>query len=444
MNQHRRSFWKTILIAMTSAVAFVCAGHILAFVFSGDFLFLRIISLALGWFLAAVAALVVAAGFIVLKRDKDQDQGKPDLFLKMNHRRSESALKALHLDARRKIRRWNPLRPAWPFRVCDLVEIKSLQEIAETLDTSGSIAGLPFMPEMVRYCGQQFRAYRVIDKIYDYGRTKKLRRLDDSLSLLGLRCDGSVHGGCQAACYLIWKVDWLKPVAKPHSDHLENGRFRLANGTSAENRLVNSVSEELTANNPDIKRYKCQYTDLASASKPLDPWDVRQDLRPLWTGNVTLAAFIVALLTRLFNYAQDLRGGIAFPALTLTSRPDLPVVSLGLKSGESVRVLRKDEICRNLDAASRNRGLWFDKDMLKQAGQSFTVLGRVDQIIDDATGCMITMKTPCILLNDAVGSGEFLRFSAQHDYSFWREAWLARESASRSPVSTVDSQNCVY
>jgi hypothetical protein len=36
------------------------------------------------------------------------------------------------------------------------------------------------------------------------------------------------------------------------------------------------------------------------------------------------------------------------------------------------------------------------------------------------------MKTPGIILDDVYTSGETLHFCAQHDYAFWREAWLER------------------
>jgi len=79
-----------------------------------------------------------------------------------------------------------------------------------------------------------------------------------------------------------------------------------------------------------------------------------------------------------------------------------------------------------LNRTYKNRGLWFDRDMVKHCGKRYRVLARVDRIIDDATGEMRTMKTPCVLLDGADYSGEFLNFNVQHDPFFWREAWLER------------------
>ena len=42
-------------------------------------------------------------------------------------------------------------------RTGDWVQVKSPWEIAETLDAEGRLENLPFMPEMVEFCGQRMR-----------------------------------------------------------------------------------------------------------------------------------------------------------------------------------------------------------------------------------------------------------------------------------------------
>jgi len=39
---------------------------------------------------------------------------------------------------------------------------------------------------------------------------------------------------------------------------------------------------------------------------------------------------------------------------------------------------------------------------------------------------MAIMKTPCLMLEDVIATGEFLRLCPQHEYIFWREIWLQR------------------
>ena len=98
------------------------------------------------------------------------------------------------------------------FRAGDLVEVRSEDEILATLDENGTLDGLPFMPEMLRFCGGRFlvqnRAHKTCDTILGTG----MRRLDKAVHLTELRCDGSGHGGCQAACLLFWKEEWIRPV----------------------------------------------------------------------------------------------------------------------------------------------------------------------------------------------------------------------------------------
>src|SRR5262245_41375262 len=74
---------------------------------------------------------------------------------------------------------------------------------------------MPFMPEMLRFCGQRFRVRAVAHKTCETALgTWKGRRLRDTVHLADLRCDGSAHGGCQAECTLFWKEVWLKPVGQ--------------------------------------------------------------------------------------------------------------------------------------------------------------------------------------------------------------------------------------
>ena len=40
------------------------------------------------------------------------------------------------------------------------MEVRSKEEILRTLDKSGRLEGLPFMPQMFQYCGQRFQVYK--------------------------------------------------------------------------------------------------------------------------------------------------------------------------------------------------------------------------------------------------------------------------------------------
>src|SRR4029079_6607571 len=77
---------------------------------------------------------------------------------------------------------------------------------------NGRLDGLPFMPQMFKYCGQRVqvfkRAHKTCDTIAGPQRATT-RKLPDGVHL-EFRCDGKAHGGCQAHCLLFWKEAWLE------------------------------------------------------------------------------------------------------------------------------------------------------------------------------------------------------------------------------------------
>ena len=83
----------------------------------------------------------------------------------------------------------------------DLVEVRSWADIAATLDEQGTLEKLPFMPEMLAYCGKQFRVSRQAFKtcVDD----QEMRQLSGTVLLEEIRCDGKSHGGCGKACLIF-------------------------------------------------------------------------------------------------------------------------------------------------------------------------------------------------------------------------------------------------
>ncbi|HEY2572451.1 MAG TPA: hypothetical protein VGH65_00235, partial [Verrucomicrobiaceae bacterium] len=103
------------------------------------------------------------------------------------------------------------------FRIGDWVEVRQLPEILATLDDKASFAGLPFMPEMAKYCGRKFQVVKSAHKTCDPTGCTDLRRMADAVHL-ETRCDGSGHDGCEARCLIYWKAAWLKPAGEPTPD----------------------------------------------------------------------------------------------------------------------------------------------------------------------------------------------------------------------------------
>lgn len=415
------SYWKTIVFSCLLFTVFVGLGVGAVWYLGQAFFWAVFIPLSFG---ASMSLVTIIGGLLCLYRDHRESTGQPDLFLKLVSRPTQ---------IRRRVwrRLCNVFSPEYggPLLVGDLVQVRSAAEIRQTLDPDGALDGLPFMPEMLRFCGSRFRVYRRVDKINDMKTKTGLRRLHASVTLEGLRCDGSAHDGCQAECQILWKDAWLQSVpalARPSDVPLD----ALSGDTAA---IPVGSCLGLKTKSPHVEKdgtiYFCQMTELLRASEPMRWWDVRPDLRSLVFGNVGLLAFLVASLTRIFNAVQAFRGGCDYPFRLGSDRSITPKDDLGLRPGERVLVKPKEAIAQTLDRHDRNRGLRFDREMIKHCGGRFEVRRSVSKLIGEDSGRMLVMKTPCITLEGATATGEFLRFCQQNEYIFWREAWLQREKS---------------
>jgi hypothetical protein len=88
-----------------------------------------------------------------------------------------------------------------------------------------------------------------------------------------------------------------------------------------------------------------------------------------------------------------------------------------------------EEIEATLDDKGKNRGLSFDREMLRYCGQTLRVKARVNQLIDESTGRMIHIRRDAIILEGGVCTGECSTgrwFCPREIYAYWREAWLKR------------------
>lgn len=81
----------------------------------------------------------------------------------------------------------------------EIVEVKSREEILETLDFKGTNRVLQFMPEMFKYCGKRFRVLKRVDRMV-VAASGKMRPIPNTVILEGVYCDGKAHGGCQRMC----------------------------------------------------------------------------------------------------------------------------------------------------------------------------------------------------------------------------------------------------
>jgi len=406
------SYLKTIAllgVALLAAIAAAVIGFAAIGGITGSLIAAAGAAVSLGLCVA------IAGGCVVVWREGRRLRGASDAFLEITGQRREPELERPSGFRAGAIRRWLARRVmGHDLLPGDVIRIRPLPEILATLDASGSLNGMPFQPEMMKFCGGEARVFRCLDKIYDYGRTKHMRRLEACVLLSNLRCDGSAHDGCEASCYLIWNAGWLQ--------HSEASRAEVARPATVD---VARVSNAIAAGTRNGQVLRCQFTELHACTEEYGNWSLSRDLVPWLCGNYSAKAWLVAVLTRIFNGVQRRRGGIGFPPLPpmgehLTKDPT------GLTVGERVAVLPLEEIARTLNSQGKNKGLWFDVEMVKHCGREYRVTARVQKIIDDATGQMRTMKTPCIMLDTVDSTGEGLHFNAQHDPIFWRESWLRR------------------
>ena len=421
LSAHRVSYWKTILLA----------GFLLAVCVGLNIGALLLLHRAIFWALflpaslvAILSSAVMLGGGLVLYRDHRESAGQTELYYTLTNR----PVKARSWVARQL---FSVLAPGsdGELSIGDIVQVRSAAEIRQTLDSDGALDGLPFMPEMLRFCGSRFRIFRWADKINDMNTKTGVRRLRDTVMLEGLRCDGSAHDGCQAECQILWKHAWLQRAA----GFAQSGDVSLEALPRKTNAMSGDACVGLKTKSSHLEKdgsiYFCQMTELLRASEPMCWWDIRQDVRSLFYGNVGLLTFLVAVLTRLFNYAQERRGGCAYPYYPDNDLPETPRNDLSLKPGDHVRVRSWETIARTLDKNGRNRGLRFDREMIRFSGHRFSVRGRVNNLIGEDSARMLTMKTPCITLDGATATGEFLRFCPQNEFVFFREVWLQRDDS---------------
>lgn len=342
-------------------------------------------------------------------------------------------------------------------RAGDLVEVRSEDEILATLDANGRLDNLPFMPEMLAHCGKQFRVESRSDKTCDTINYHGNRRMYDTVHLAGMRCNGAAHGGCQAACPFYWKEAWLKRPSKPGAQPARSAGSDTAGGVRTLQQLM-ETTQRPRASEADEIHYSCQATEILTASHPMKWWDVRQYMRDVWSGNVGMTDVVGAIGFRLFratinarwfrgyrpainayNRFQTWRGGALFPEIEGTLAKT-PKQTLDLVPGELVRIKTLREIQQTVDERGRNRGLSFDREMVRYCGTEKRVLGRVERIIDERSGKMVSLPSDCIILDGAICQSKCSDkrlFCPRALYPFWREIWLERVD-DKAPAVSAD------
>jgi hypothetical protein len=348
----------------------------------------------------------------------------------------------------------------------DWVTVLSKEDILRTLDKNGRLDGLPFMPQMFKYCGQRFRVYKRADKTCDtVSGHYSGRHLQDGYHL-NLRCDGHAYGGCQAGCLIFWKSAWLKPVDGPAQVKYVPERVHSPSEEApspprcTESGVLGATKRQGLGG--DV-RYSCQATELLNYTTPLRWWDARQYVDSYRSGNRTLPEIARGFLYLsyyygtlafsdrwgrparwLYNRIQAITGGIPFPRLkgTIPVGQPTPRRDLGLRPGDLVRVKSYPEILATLDVRLSNRGLSFDAELVPFCGKVFRVSACVERFVDEKTGQLRRMKTPAVILEGVNCKGLYSAkrmFCPRSIHLWWREIWLERASLDACPLGSVSS-----
>jgi len=303
-----------------------------------------------------------------------------------------------------------------PLRAGDEVVVRPPEEILATLDSDGTLGGMPFMGEMVDLCGQHFRVARRIEKTCLERQRSRRFTANDVLLLEDQRCSGSHHDGCARGCMLFWKEAWLRS-ASPGESPLTIDMSRRE-----------ELRKHLTAKS-DATHYFCQSTQLKGATAPFlgnqTAKMIPVALREIRSGSRSVMEVVglMAHWTRM-RVRRLIFGGDRMMHGPLKRTP---IESLGLKPGEWVRVKSRSEILNTLNHKEENRGLGISHAMTRFCGDRFQVERRVDRMISELTSEMREVKNTvalhgmeCICYYKCLGC-------PRGDLLYWREIWLERD-----------------
>lgn len=303
-------------------------------------------------------------------------------------------------------------------RCGDLVEVRAPDEILQTLDAEGTVDQLPFMPEMLQYCGRRFQVARRVLKTCTSGTRGGAGMLafrgDDVVLLEGLRCSGTDHDGCPKACMIFWREAWLRkvekaaPESRPDVRVMEHLRARLKTSTGP-------------------NRYFCQAGELLNATRPLSRLErFSKCFREISDGNCSVLQMAQRIGIWVFWRIRRLLLG----AYGRGTNKSTPVESLNLQAGDCVEVKPMELIRQTLDENAQNRGLSFSPDMRLLCGRQERVEKRIDKIIVDGTGQMRQLRNT-VFLEGSHCSCPHVAFGGcpRDEYVYWREIWLRRVNA---------------
>lgn len=290
------------------------------------------------------------------------------------------------------------------------VRVRPFRDIIKTLDSQGKFDRMPFMPEMVQYCGKEFTVLKKANYIcVDVAGMRALNRV---VVLQDVHCDGSAHDNCRKACLIFWKEEWLVPVDEENTAPCKKAE-------------IIPVDFSFEVKNHETGQYLCQSSQLARASNPVEGMKkIRLLLKEAVSANRAYMDFGRDLL-RFVHYKLGSSATNSFCRSVAGDLIDTPSERLNLQPGDIVEVKGLDEIRSTLDRNGCNRGLMFTPEMHHFCGHRYRVLQRLDKMISESDGRMVNLNDT-VLLENVACMGICKLGCARHLYHYWREIWLRR------------------
>ena len=314
----------------------------------------------------------------------------------------------------------------------DWVEVRPWHEIVPTLDSNSTLDNLPFMSEMLQFCGRRFRVLNrvvqsTIDAAFLVHTESYVRefRNNDVVILDAVRCSGAQHDSCQRGCAIFWKEAWLKRVEQHEPARVQQ-------------EAVLSANELLPILKPptDERHHFCQSSEFLKATLHLSGVQrLQKCLSAVTARNLSAWAMLKRNLLWIWYRARSKCSG----PLVRGVQEQTPTESLGLQSGELVEVKSLSEIIKTLNRQGTNRGLHFSGDQRAFCGKRFRVRSRADNFIVEGTGEMKHFRDT-VILEDVFCDSTYFAFGGCYrgDLLYWREIWLRRVNENHSAKRTVE------
>ncbi|OFV93292.1 MAG: hypothetical protein A3G76_12105 [Acidobacteria bacterium RIFCSPLOWO2_12_FULL_65_11] len=116
---------------------------------------------------------------------------------------------------------------ALDLRPGEFVQVRTRDEIFQTLDAEGHNRGLSFDREMLMYCGGTYQVLKRVTRIIDEPTGRMIPMKRDCIILDGVVCTSRYHGPCRRAIYPFWREIWLTraPATAPAARTNGEGSF---------------------------------------------------------------------------------------------------------------------------------------------------------------------------------------------------------------------------